>query len=82
MKKIKPEILFFGIAREIAGERAVIEVEENITAGELQEFLKNKYPRLKDISSVLIAVNQAYVSPDTVLRQTDEIAVIPPVSGG
>lgn len=79
---MKPEVLFFGIAREIAGEKAVIEVAENITAGELQEVLKNKYPRLKEISSFLIAVNQAYVSADTIISQSDEIAVIPPVSGG
>jgi molybdopterin synthase sulfur carrier subunit len=37
---------------------------------------------LKDLSTVRVAVNQDYVGPEHPVRDGDEIAVFPPVTGG
>jgi sulfur-carrier protein len=37
---------------------------------------------LKDLSTVRVAVNQDYVSPDHPVRDGDEVAIFPPVTGG
>jgi len=44
--------------------------------------LQQNYPRLKQLSSFMLAVNNGYSNGDERITQLDEIAVIPPVSGG
>ncbi|RYF62770.1 MAG: MoaD/ThiS family protein, partial [Cytophagaceae bacterium] len=39
-------------------------------------------PALTGVKSILVAVNSEYAEPDTLLNPSDEIALIPPVSGG
>jgi molybdopterin synthase sulfur carrier subunit len=76
-------ILAFGIAKEIMNGATVnIYLDEKPTVGALKELLEEQYPRLKELRSFLIAVNNNYISPSHLLRQEDEIAIIPPVSGG
>ena len=52
----------------------------------LSNFLENieeKYPSLEtSFNSVVFAVNEKYVTEDTVLKDGDVLAVIPPVGGG
>ncbi len=44
---------------------------------------ESQIPRLKDsLSSIALAVNQQYASPETKLNDNDEVALLPPVSGG
>ena len=75
-------ILAFGIAKDIFGGSA-ISIELNGTRiGELKNMLEEKYPRLKQLASYMIAVNNEYANNDLVIKQGDEIAIIPPVSGG
>lgn len=78
------QVKLFGIAREIASENQIqIELKkENPKVSDLLETLKNKYPELQKLRSLLIAVNSDYAEEETVLSSQDEIAVIPPVSGG
>lgn len=76
------KIRYFSIVREKLGKE-----EENLefsgSVGELKEFLKNRYPALKDIwDSVRFAVNEEYVDENYELSDNDRVAVIPPVSGG
>lgn len=72
----------FGIAKEIMGGREV-EIETNAkTAGDLRIFLEEKYPELNSLKSFFIAVNSQYAEDNLALASNDEIAVIPPVSGG
>jgi molybdopterin converting factor subunit 1 len=80
VQKLKLKI--FGAARDIMGGRE-IEIEINgQTVGELRQTLFNQYPSLKQLNSLLLAVNQKYASDETFIHESDEIAVIPPVSGG
>jgi sulfur-carrier protein len=72
----------FGITKDIVGNReTVFEVEGN-TVGSLREALKERYPSLQRIRSLMIAVNNAYAEDQLAIGESDEIALIPPVSGG
>ena len=76
-------ILFFGIAKDIVGERMInIEVEENCQVGQLKETIIELYPKFELLRHLAVAVNNEYASMETVLKSNDEIALIPPVSGG
>ncbi len=76
-------ILAFGIVKEIFGSSvASIELPEASTVAQLIATIKDKYPTTKNLSSFAIAVNGAYATSETILKQSDEIAIIPPVSGG
>ncbi len=73
----------FGIARDICGAPSLLlELPNGTTAGQLKQLLSEQYPRLGRLASFLLAVNEEYASSDTLLLPEDEIAVIPPVSGG
>jgi len=78
-------ILFFGITRDIVNEGS-IDIESSQSSienvGELRTYLVNRYPALEKLSSLAIAVNSNYVEDDFLLSKNDEIALIPPVSGG
>jgi molybdopterin synthase sulfur carrier subunit len=76
-------ILTFGIAKEIMnGSEVELNFDHEITVADLRTLLENQYPRLKQLQSFLIAVNSEYASPAQIIKQNDEIAIIPPVSGG
>ena len=77
------DIQTFGIARDICGGSTVhLELPDQATAGQLKQILMERYPRLGQLASFLLAVNEEYAEPDLLLSPGDEIAVIPPVSGG
>lgn len=77
-------IRLFAVLRERAG-RDSIELEdvpEGTTIAQLKELLASFAPELGDLSSASGVVGTAYAAPETVLRPNDEIAFLPPVSGG
>lgn len=78
------EILLFGITREIVGDRKlIIPVHEHIpTVGALKTWMVNRYPKLQRLTSLAVAVNSEYAEDNYVLQTENEIALIPPVSGG
>jgi len=78
-KKMKLKV--FGVARDIMGGKEV-EVGSVQNVGELRKLLLSNFPKLKELNSLLIAVNQTYASDEISISETDEIALIPPVSGG
>ncbi|HEX8462081.1 MAG TPA: molybdopterin converting factor subunit 1 [Segetibacter sp.] len=77
-------VILFGAAREIVGEKQVaINVNENIaTVGDLKLWMKQKYPELQQLKSFAVAVNSEYAEDQQTLSPENEIAIIPPVSGG
>ena len=76
------KIRAFGITKELLGGReASIEIKGD-TVGALRTALNEKFPQLLDLRSLLIAVNNDYADEDVLLNTADEIALIPPVSGG
>lgn len=80
---MRVSILAFGIAKDIFGAAAIeVDLPADASAGDLKTSLEGKYPRLKQLKSYLLAVNNEYAADDLLLNKRDEIAVIPPVSGG
>ena len=76
-------ILAFGVAREIFGKGAfTIQLDGDATVRNLKNSLAEQYPALKQLSSFTIAVNNEYAAPTDIIAAGDEVAVIPPVSGG
>lgn len=77
------KVLCFGVAKEIVGtSELVLDNHKVITVAELKEQLNTAYPKFSDYKSYMIAVNQAYADNDVSISPNDEIAIIPPVSGG
>jgi len=80
---MKCKIKAFGISREIIGNNVLeLEVPEGSTIGELKQELFQKYPLFADLKSLYVAVNNEYAPEEVLLKEGDEIALIPPVSGG
>jgi MoaE-MoaD fusion protein len=81
---IDVDIRYFAMIREIVGAAAERrEFVDGATAGDLFDALIQDYPRLERLRPVtMVMVNQAYVDNDHPLRSGDEVALIPPVSGG
>lgn len=76
-------ILAFGIAKDILGATQLsLEVNPGLTVAELKQELCGRFPDFSKLTSLRVAVNSEYADDDTSLRPSDEIVLIPPVSGG
>ena len=77
-------ILFFGAARDATShDELEFQVPAPATTASLFEELLEAFPPLRRFgSSLLVAVNQEYARGDRELREGDEVAIFPPVSGG
>ncbi len=78
------DIRFFAIIREIVGRSAERrQLPEGATTGDVFDELTREHPRLERMKPVtMLMVNKAYVAHDHELHDGDELALIPPVSGG
>jgi molybdopterin converting factor subunit 1 len=77
------KVLAFGISKDIFGDSSVnVDLANDATVYNLKYMLEQNYPRLKQLSSYMVAVNNEYALPGDTLHERDEIAIIPPVSGG
>ncbi len=74
----------FALIRETIGQKTEErEITSGETIGDLFDRIAAEHPRLVPLKrSVMMMANEAYVPPDYALRDGDEIAFIPPVSGG
>ncbi len=82
-------IMLFGITKDIVGSSSLSVPSSSATGRkipktvkELKVFLGETYPELNKLSSLAIAVNNTYAEDNEVINAYDEIALIPPVSGG
>jgi len=78
--------LFFAESKQICGTGSqAFTVPEGTTLKQFGHILLQTHPQLSHIiSSCFFAVNEEYVEPDSaqILAAGDEIAVVPPLSGG
>jgi molybdopterin converting factor subunit 1 len=81
---MKVKVMFFGGIRDIVGTaEGELEIPSGMTARELIQRYCQDYPLFNSYAaSTMIAVNLEFASPDTLIKDGDEIAFIPPVSGG
>ncbi len=78
-------VLLFGIAKDIVGKSQLqfSEAEKTPeTVLELKEMISVSFPEFRKLSSLAVAVNSEYAEDNVSLSRNDEIAIIPPVSGG
>ena len=77
-------VLFFGAARDVVDQNPLeLSVMEPATVSTAFQTLVKRFAELERFGrSLLFAVNQEYATPDTALKENDELAVFPPVSGG
>jgi molybdopterin synthase sulfur carrier subunit len=76
------KIKAFGVTKEILGAREIALALDGQTVAYLRATLITNYPALQGLKSLMIAVNNNYAEDNVTLKHTDEVALIPPVSGG
>jgi molybdopterin synthase catalytic subunit len=78
------EIRLFATLKDLTGrDRINISIAEPATVRMLLLDVEDAYPTLAQaLPTVLVAVNKAYAGPDARVKDGDEVALFPPVSGG
>jgi|FaiFalDrversion3_1042247.scaffolds.fasta_scaffold31628_1 molybdopterin converting factor subunit 1 len=75
--------LFAHLRAQVGAATLPVRVPGGITVGELLEHLRRAYPMLEPwLPTTRVAVNYEYATRQTPLKAGDEVALIPPVSGG
>ena len=77
-------ILFFAaLSHDLGQDSCVLDLSDNATVVDAIRELTDRFPGLKThLSHLATAVNHEYVDQEHVLNNGDELALIPPVSGG
>jgi molybdopterin converting factor small subunit len=80
---MRVKMRLFGALKDSAAAEGWREVREGDCVGDLMEALRGEgtLPE-KLLAASAVAVNQEYARPERVLREGDEVAILPPVSGG
>ncbi len=81
---MKIKILYFASAREVTGKSSEeMEVSESCTVADVKVFLNERFDGLNfDKNRIKVAVNKKYSDDTTIIKENDEIALIPPIAGG
>jgi molybdopterin converting factor subunit 1 len=88
---MRVRVLYFGVLRDrVGGSGDTVELKAGATVGELIEILRGRTSNDSTGNradeglwrSLAVAVNREYSSVAEVLREGDEVALLPPVSGG
>ena len=84
VEALKVTVRLFAVYRERAGTAQIeLPLPEGATVALLAEDVIRRYPGItRDAATLVVAVNQEYQDHDHVLSSGDEVALIPPVSGG
>ena len=70
------------MAQSVGAGALSLELPEGSRVGGVKEALAKKIPSLAWPAGTMLAVNMEYAGPEAALKDGDEVAVIPPVSGG
>ncbi len=77
------KVQLYGIAKDFLDtDELSVKAEKDLTVGDLRSWLKRTHPVFAKLPHFMIAVNQTYAIDSDILKESDEIAIIPPVSGG
>lgn len=82
---IEVTVLFFAKAREIVGKQSTsLQIPTTVTYDNLRNIIAQEYSLEAIKNNIILAVNEEYCSEDQIitLKGGEEIAVIPPLSGG
>jgi molybdopterin converting factor subunit 1 len=76
------KMLYFGVLRELFGkEQELKEFADGVTVADVLNVYRERAPAFA-WDSIAVAVNREYARAETVLQDGDEVALLPPVSGG
>jgi MoaE-MoaD fusion protein len=77
-------VLFFGMLKDLVGQPSdSLTLHDGATLGDVLSHYERRIPQLKSmLPSVALSVNREYAGPEVKLKSDDEIALLPPVSGG
>lgn len=82
-RNMKIKILCFGITRDIIGQfEYTTSLENAATIADLKQHLSANFPTFASLKSLRVAINSEYAEDTAILKENDEIVLIPPVSGG
>jgi MoaE-MoaD fusion protein len=83
-ERVTVRVLFFGAAKDVTEQREVtLKFDRGTKAADAFEEIMDSYPGLRRFGrSLLFAVNQQYAAKAQEIKDGDELAVFPPVSGG
>jgi MoaE-MoaD fusion protein len=81
---MRVQVLFFGVLKDIVGQAEdALELEEGATLADVLSHYEQKVPKIREVLHTLaLSVNQHYAGPGAGLAEGDEVALLPPVSGG
>ncbi len=81
---MRVQVLYFGFLKDVFGrEREEVELADGDRMQSLLDLLRARGGSVENLGrSVALAVNQEYVQADAALKDGDEVALLPPVSGG
>ena len=83
-ENVRIRVLFYGMLRDIVGLREdVLDVPEGGRLSAVFDHYSSRFPRIRELSkSIVLAHNQRFADLSTLLAENDEVAFLPPVSGG
>ena len=75
---------YFAALRELTGLREeTLNIPEETTVAGVRALLLERYPQVEHaLARAVCAINHQYVTPETILKENDEVVFIPPVGGG
>ena len=84
LSTIRVTILYFAGAKDATGVRMEsIELPKNTSIEELLPKIWMTHPKIRDMLNIVqISVNYRVVDKGTILKEGDEVAILPPISGG
>ena len=75
--------LFASLRQAMNSDEITIDIDNEITVLQMKEIIFETFPNLKKLNiPFFVAVNHKYVTDSDVITINDEVALIPPVSGG
>jgi molybdopterin converting factor subunit 1 len=76
-------VKLFASSREIIGkDKITLKLSQKMTALDLRRMILEQYPQVVRKIQFVIAINHKIADDATTVDQMDEVAILPPVSGG
>jgi molybdopterin converting factor subunit 1 len=81
---MRVKVLFFGVLKDMVGRAEdLLELQDGATLADVLSHYEERVPKIREVlHTVALSVNQHYAGPGAVLGEGDEVALLPPVSGG